>query len=90
MNALFLFFRGFCYYILGALDLCMLVRAVLSWVPEAGELKIARFCYYVTEPLISPVRALLHRLFPSSAYSPLDLSFFVTMLLILALQSLVA
>ena len=68
----------------------MLVRAVLSWIPDAQNLKINRFCYYATEPFISPVRLVLHRLFPSLQQFPLDLSFFVTLLLITGLQSLIA
>ena len=67
--------------LLSAVQLCMLLRAVLSWFPIQDDNPVLRFVCLITEPLIAPIRALFDRLgwFQSS---PLDISFFATFLLI--------
>ena len=67
--------------LLSAVQLCMLLRAVLSWFPIQDDNPVLRFVCLITEPLIVPIRALFDRLgwFQSS---PLDISFFATFLLI--------
>jgi len=72
---------------LGALQLLMFARALLSWFPIDEDSPILIFLHAVTEPFILPVRMLLER-FEFFASSPIDLSFFVTFLLISMLQSL--
>ena len=69
--------------LLSALEICMLVRAVLSWFPIRDDNPILRFVEMVTEPLIAPIRALLDRTGWFRNF-PLDMSFFVTFLLISA------
>ena len=73
--------------VLSAIELCMLVRAVLSWFPIRDDNPFLRFVCMVTEPLIAPIRALFDRtgLFRNF---PLDMSFFVTFLLISALSGM--
>ena len=73
--------------LLSAIELCMLVRAVLSWFPIRDDNPFLRFVCMVTEPLIAPIRALFDRtgLFRNF---PLDMSFFVTFLLISALSGM--
>ncbi len=71
----------FVYHLLGAVELAMLVRAILSWVmPDAGG-AIVTFLYAVTEPFISVIRRLLDRL-SLNVNSPIDLSFTITAVLI--------
>jgi len=75
------------HVLLGALELCMFARAILSWFPPEEESRLELFLFSVTEPLIVPVRAVLNR-FESIAALPIDISFFVTMLLLSFLQIL--
>ncbi len=72
---------NFIYYLLGAVELAMLVRAVLSWVAPDAYGTVITFLYAVTEPFISVVRRLLDRL-SLNANSPIDLSFLITAVLI--------
>ena len=73
-------FRGVVILLLYAIEFAMLCRAVLSWIPMDPN-KFTDFIYAVTEPIIYPVRVLFHKLnwFQSM---PIDMSFFVTFLLL--------
>ena len=72
-----------------AVQLLMLVRAVMSWFPPADGRggPIRNFIYTLTEIFVMPVRALLDR-FEWSRRSPIDISFLVTFLLLSLLSTL--
>jgi YggT family protein len=63
------------------LELCMLVRAVLSWFPIRENNPILLFVIAVTEPIVAPIRALFDKMgwFRSL---PIDISFLVAYLLL--------
>ena len=66
--------------LLTAVQLAMLVRAVLSWFPME-ENRFVHFLFAVTEPFIYPIRRLFERMnwFQSL---PIDISFMATYLLL--------
>ena len=66
--------------ILMVLQIAMLVRAVMSWFPM-GENIVSDIAYSITEPVIIPVRRLMER-FESIRNFPIDISFFVTLMII--------
>ena len=66
--------------ILTLLQLAMLVRAIMSWFPGDSN-KFEDFLYAITEPLILPIRKLFER-FNWFQGLPIDVSFFVTYLLL--------
>ena len=72
-----------------AVQLLMLVRAVMSWFPPANGTggPIRAFVYTLTELFIMPVRALLDR-FEWTRRTPIDISFLVTFLLLSLLSTL--
>ena len=70
---------------LGLLSTAMFLRAILSWFIQDPENKFLLILAMVTEPFIIPVRMLLMR-FEAVQRSPVDISFFVTYLLIWILQ----
>lgn len=70
------------------LDLLMLARAILSWLPLDQDSALVNFLYNVTEPLIMPIRALCDR-FGWFEDSPLDIPFLITALLIMIIGSIV-
>jgi uncharacterized protein YggT (Ycf19 family) len=61
---------------LAAIELCMLLRAILSLFADP-ESTLLSFCYAVTEPVILPFRVMLSR-FESLDSIPLDIPFLVT------------
>ncbi len=67
--------------LLSFVELCMLIRAILSWFPIREDNKILRFVCMVTEPLIAPIRALFDRMGWFRNF-PLDMSFFAAFLLL--------
>jgi len=63
------------------LQLLMMLRAILSWLPFDDDTPLQRFLFYATEPIILPVRNLLSR---SDFFNslPIDVSFLVAYLLL--------
>jgi len=85
MVIVFSLIRGVVRVALLFLEICMFVRAILSWFQTDEESPLNTFVIAVTEPVIVPVRALLER-FEFVASSPIDISFMVAFLLISILQ----
>ena len=78
----------FLYYLLGAVQFAMLVRAILSWVAPESEGTLISFIYVITEPFVMIVSRVMERL----GYRPggmFDIPFFMTMILLSFLQTLV-
>ena len=67
------------------ISIAMFVRAILSWIFVDGQTKIGSFLYVVTEPVIAPIRALCERLGWFQGV-PLDMPFFITAVLLMALN----
>ena len=65
---------------LTAIQFAMLARAILSWFPIDSN-KLIDFLYAVTEPFIYPIRALFEKM-NWFVGLPIDVSFFVSYLLI--------
>ena len=79
-------FANAAYLLVGALQTLMFIRAILSWLPMMEENRFTEFVYQVTEVVIYPVRCLLERS-PFVMSLPLDLSFFITFILLSVLQT---
>ena len=65
------------YYLVLGLQIAMIARMIISWVPGVEDSKITDFINAVTEPMIIPVR----RLFEKRGWfrrSPIDIPFMVT------------
>ena len=75
--------------LLGLLDVAMLIRAILSWIPDLDASSFGDFIYSVTEPFIAPIRAFVERR-GWFRNSPIDFSFLFTCLLIFAVQSMLS
>ena len=72
---------------LGAEQLLMMLRAVLSWLPVDEDSDISNFLFAMTEPVIYPVRMLLDR-FEGLDEFPIDLSFIISFMLLSLVQML--
>lgn len=66
--------RGTVLALITALDLCMFLRAILSWFVEEDNAFLG-FVTMMTEPIVAPFRALFDR-FGWFQDSPLDVPFF--------------
>lgn len=66
--------------VLSVLQIAMLIRAIMSWFPTESN-KFENFLYMITEPLIMPVRLLFEKLNWFQGL-PVDISFFVTYLIL--------
>ena len=65
----------------------MLARALVSWLPIEEGSPIENFLIAVTEPVIMPVRALFENLGWFEGL-PIDMSFFVTFILLSILSAI--
>lgn len=75
--------------LLWALELCMLVRAVLSWFPIREDHPFLSFLCMVTEPIIQPIRHLFDRM-GWFRNLPLDVPFFAACLVLAAVNTLLS
>ena len=75
--------------LIDAVQLCMFIHAILSWVsPPGGDVGPVRaFINAVTEYATLPVRILLER-FEWSRRTPIDLSYLITFLLLSLLSTI--
>lgn len=64
-----------------AIDLFMMLRAILSFLPFAEDTAVERFAIFITEPFIMPVRAIVMRI-EFFRTLPIDMSFFFTFILL--------
>lgn len=71
--------------LLSAMQLLMMLRAIISWLPVDEDSNLVTFLYTMTEPLIIPVRALLSR-FDGLDELPIDISFLVAFMLLSIIQ----
>ena len=79
-------FTQFIVRLIDVLQICMLVRAILSWFDPMQGWKISGFLHFITEPVIMPVRALCARMHWFEGF-PLDIAFLVTWLLLSMIQT---
>lgn len=89
MEATLYILRTAAFYFLMALLAAMFVRAIFSWLPVTKDNIVENIAIAVTEPFIIPVRFLLERI-EWVQNAPLDVSFFVTFLIISLLFDAVA
>ena len=75
--------------LISALEVAMLVRAILSWFDPMQEGRLSVFLLTVTEPVILPIRALCNKMHWFEGF-PLDIPFLITALLLSFLQTLIA
>ena len=48
--------------LLSLLQTVLIVRAICSWIPPVRNSKFYRFLQTITEPLLAPIRAVLHKI----------------------------
>ena len=87
MNLFIALFTGTVRALFFFVEICFLIRAVLSWFPMREDHPILLFVVMVTEPIIAPVRALLDKL-GWFRNLPIDISFLVAYLLLMLVENL--
>lgn len=74
--------------ILTVLQVMMMVRAVISWLPIDEDSSVANFVYVMTEPLVYPIRVLFER-FDKLNDLPIDMSFIAAFMLLSFVRMLI-
>ena len=67
--------------LLSVLQTVLIVRAICSWIPPVRNSKFFRFLQTITEPLLAPIRKLLHKISWLRNF-PIDFSTLVLFILI--------
>ena len=86
MDAFLYVIKSVIIFAIGALELAMFLRVILQWIP-VGDGKLEDFLFMITEPIIEPVRLIIDR-FESLRNFPLDISFFITFMLLTVVESI--
>ena len=76
-------------YALYLFDICLFVRAICSWIPQARDTRVYYFFFKITEPILRPVRDIFMR-WEFARTCPIDLSFIAVIILIAIAQRLLA
>ena len=71
--------------LLWVLEVAMLIRAITSWIPALDGKAWVDFVYMITDPLVTPVRALFEH-FSFFRNSPIDFSFVISFLVLGMIQ----
>lgn len=87
MNLVVSLLIGTVQALISVVEVCFLLRAILSWLPLSESNPLITFTAMVTEPIIMPIRALFDR-FGWFRDFPLDVPFFVAFILINVVSSL--
>lgn len=87
MNLVVALLIGTVQALVSVVELCFLLRAILSWLPLSDSNPLITFTAMVTEPIIMPIRALFDR-FGWFRDFPLDMPFFVAFILLNVVSSL--
>ena len=86
-------FYSILYYTLSGmltvLWLALFLRAIVSWFDPTGEGAISGVLYFVTEPLIHPIRLLFEKM-DWFQETPIDVPFFVLVILVAVLRGVVS
>ncbi|MBQ8508299.1 MAG: YggT family protein [Clostridia bacterium] len=72
---------------LSILQVLMMFRALMSWLPIDEDSNLSNFLYVMTEPVVYPVRLLLER-FEGLDGMPIDLAFIISFMLLSVVQML--
>ncbi len=79
MNAIVYIVTRVARYAVITIQLCMFVRAMLSWFPIDDDNPIFALVFTVTEPFVIPFRLLLDR-FGIGDDAPIDIAFLMTII----------
>jgi YggT family protein len=75
-------------YLIDLLELAVFLTVIISWLPIQKDNRFIRILYQITEPVLAPIRNLLHR----SAFTKnlmIDFSPVIAILLLELLKSIV-
>jgi YggT family protein len=76
-------------YFVNFLELLILVRCILSWLPMNMNSPFVALIYRLTEPLLAPIRTLLYRSPLGGPGMTLDISPFLLMLILQGVYGLI-
>lgn len=68
--------------------ICIFADVILSWIAPEGEGLIFDIIYYVTEPILIPMRALLYRI-PAIEESPIDIPLLAASMILSLIAALI-
>ena len=89
MQAVIQLFARIVSILLTALEIMMLLRAILSWLPLDEDSAFVRFLCFCTEPIILPFRKLTEH-FPALYDLPIDMAFFFAVIALGIVNTLIS
>ena len=75
--------HSFIYYIFEILNLVLIIRIILSWIPHNRYHPIINFIYEITEPILKPFRNMINPI------QGIDISPIIVFILLRLLRNLI-
>ena len=75
-------------WVLEVISWAVIIRALLSWMPNAQNTKFSSFLHDFTEPILVPVRALISKMMKGK-HSMIDFSTIVIILIVMVIQGII-
>jgi YggT family protein len=72
--------------LINIIEILLLIRAVLSWIPDLNDSKLGQLVYRLTEPMLLPIRNIVNRSVIANR-SMIDISFLVAIVIFELLKS---
>ena len=72
-------------YLLRAIEIIIIARCIVSFIPNIRESKAAKLICWLSEPVLSPAKMLINKAMPNSQL-PVDLSPIATYLAIIVVR----
>ena len=86
MDTVIIILKSFVLILLDALQLAMLLRAIMSWFDRGEPGVVSSFLIFITEPIIMPIRVLCERRHWFEGVM-IDIPFFLTFMVLSLLQT---
>ncbi len=77
------------FVLVSVLKLFMIIRMIVSWIMPHESNAFVNFVFYVTEPVLKPVRLIIEKI-PVLRDLPIDLSFLIAYFLLSVISGLVS
>lgn len=89
MQTVIMIVKAILFIVLDVLELAMLARAILSWIPSVRGSRVEYVLEVITEPIILPFRRLLAKLRWGEGF-PLDIAFLLAVVMLALIRVLIS
>jgi len=72
-------------YLIRIIEMILIARCIISFIPNIRDSQAAKFVYWLTEPVLAPARKLISKAMPNSQL-PFDITLIATYLALIIIR----